>query len=299
MDLTNQKFNRLTVIEKTNKRQSGSIVWKCKCDCGNIVEVSARSLRSGNTKSCGCLNNEKRIANIRKYNQEHQSIFPGMQFNELTTLEPTDHRDGSNVVWKCKCSCGKICYVNTSNLKTQKSCGHVNNFHYKDLTNQKFGRLTALEPTLLRQNGNVVWKCKCDCGNICYKGSKYLINGMVQSCGCLKSKGEQKIINILQQNNIDFKKEVTFSDCKYNDNLLRFDFGIYNNQNELLYLIEYDGIQHFEQTGWEDLSILQERDKIKNNWCKSHNIPLIRIPYLRYDELILQDLQLQTSNFTI
>lgn len=42
----------------TDKRSFGRVVWLCRCDCGNEVEVSAHSLRNGNTKSCGCLNRE-------------------------------------------------------------------------------------------------------------------------------------------------------------------------------------------------------------------------------------------------
>ena len=63
---------------------------------------------------------------------------------------------------------------------------------------------------------------------------------------------------------------------------MRFDFGILHN-DQLLGLIEYDGKQHFEPIdffGGEDgFRKTQERDKIKNAYCKSHNIPLLRLPY--------------------
>jgi hypothetical protein len=61
IDLHNKKFTRLQVIGKTNKREksSGSIIWLCKCECGNKVFVSTRNLCSGNSKSCGCLQIEK------------------------------------------------------------------------------------------------------------------------------------------------------------------------------------------------------------------------------------------------
>jgi hypothetical protein len=290
-NLIGQKFNRLTVLEKTEKREHGSIIWKCKCDCGNICEVSSRSLTQNNTKSCGCLNTEKRKQRIDSYNKKNKKFFSGEKINELTLIEETPYREGSNVIWKCLCSCGKECYVNTSNLNKQLSCGHLISRNYKDISNQKFGKLLALEPTLERQNGCVVWKCKCDCGNICYKGSSYLITGVVQSCGCLKSKGEQKIIQILQDNNIPFKTQYYFSDCKNGQHYFYFDFFI-NNQ----YLIEYDGIQHYQQTGWEDLEKIKQRDSIKNKYCKDKNISLIRIPYF-INDITLQDLQLETSQY--
>lgn len=56
VNLLGGKFGRLTVIEKTDKRGSGGAVfWKCLCECGNTKDVSSSCLRTGQTKSCGCL----------------------------------------------------------------------------------------------------------------------------------------------------------------------------------------------------------------------------------------------------
>lgn len=58
-DLAGQKFGRLTVIQQAeNSANRRGARWLCKCDCGNEVIVRAYSLRSGETKSCGCLNSE-------------------------------------------------------------------------------------------------------------------------------------------------------------------------------------------------------------------------------------------------
>ena len=65
-----------------------------------------------------------------------------------------------------------------------------------------------------------------------------------------------------------------------------FDFAIINNGN-LAGLLEYDGIQHFR--GWgsskEDLENIKRRDKIKNDYCKEKNIPLVRITYREYSNI--------------
>ncbi len=58
-DLTGKKFNRLTVLGLAERNSSRQIQWKCKCDCGNIVFATTTYLKSGHTKSCGCLNKEK------------------------------------------------------------------------------------------------------------------------------------------------------------------------------------------------------------------------------------------------
>lgn len=55
VDITNQRFGRLVALYPTDKRSSGSIVWHCKCDCGNECDVRLISLTEGNTTSCGCV----------------------------------------------------------------------------------------------------------------------------------------------------------------------------------------------------------------------------------------------------
>lgn len=52
-NLTGQKFGRLTAIKYLGNRK-----WRCKCECGNIIDVFTNNLTRGNTKSCGCLNSE-------------------------------------------------------------------------------------------------------------------------------------------------------------------------------------------------------------------------------------------------
>lgn len=54
VDLTGQRFGRLTALHPTNKRKMNCIVWHCKCDCGSFVDAPSVNLRNGNTKSCGC-----------------------------------------------------------------------------------------------------------------------------------------------------------------------------------------------------------------------------------------------------
>lgn len=52
--IANAKYGRLLAIETTGKDKWGNMRWKCLCECGNIKVISGRSLRSGNTQSCGC-----------------------------------------------------------------------------------------------------------------------------------------------------------------------------------------------------------------------------------------------------
>lgn len=59
IDISGNIYSRLTIISKSiNKTKTNHILWICSCECGNTIEVSASSLKSGNTKSCGCFANE-------------------------------------------------------------------------------------------------------------------------------------------------------------------------------------------------------------------------------------------------
>ena len=65
-NLKNKTFGKLKVIEMTDKRKHGSVVWKCLCECGNTVEVTTNCLTRGKTKSCGCYCIETRKKNCKQ-----------------------------------------------------------------------------------------------------------------------------------------------------------------------------------------------------------------------------------------
>ena len=98
------------------------------------------------------------------------------------------------------------------------------------------------------------------------------------------SKGEQKIIKILQGARLNFQIEKTFNDLR--QSTLRYDFYL----KDLNIIIEYDGEQHFKfikkfynnRMDWEKA---KEHDRIKNSYCLAHNIKLYRIPYWDLDKI--------------
>lgn len=67
-DISNQKFERLTVLERVDNYRERYVVWKCKCECGNIVNVLGFNLKNGNVKSCGCLRKEMYKRGMNKKN---------------------------------------------------------------------------------------------------------------------------------------------------------------------------------------------------------------------------------------
>jgi len=82
-NIIGQKFNRLLVLEFVEVKNHKSI-WKCKCDCGTIKNITGTDLKSGNTKSCGCYLNE--VAGT-------QTITHGQSRNNKMT--------GSYRSWRC------------------------------------------------------------------------------------------------------------------------------------------------------------------------------------------------------
>lgn len=112
----------------------------------------------------------------------------------------------------------------------------------------------------------------------------------------MASRGELKIKDILETNNISFEQEYSFSDLKsMRGGFLRFDFAVFDDNGDIDFLIEYQGIQHYipkEKFGGAfGLKKQQSYDDKKREYCKKHGIPLLEIPYwmeakITYDYII-------------
>lgn len=72
-DLTGKRFGRLTPIEMVG-RKGRSVVWRCKCDCGNIKDVSAKHLVPCGTRSCGCITTERLRAKLTKHGESKSEL---------------------------------------------------------------------------------------------------------------------------------------------------------------------------------------------------------------------------------
>lgn len=74
IDLTGQRFGRLTVLGRSYTRK-GQLFWQCRCDCGNMCVVQGSLLRGGRTSSCGCLHDEMADVRIKTVNKLHPSLI--------------------------------------------------------------------------------------------------------------------------------------------------------------------------------------------------------------------------------
>lgn len=230
-------YGYLTVIARAENDKDNRAQWLCKCKCGNEVIVRGKSLRSGNTKSCGCYQKER----AAQSNMDRVGNLVGQRFGKLQVIS---------------------------------EAGFITH------TNGKRSR---------------VYNCLCDCGNYCQIQHQYLAFGDTTSCGCIRSKGEFQIEQLLKEHNINFQREYSFENLK--DKLsLRFDFAIFNNKNELLGLIEYQGEQHYCKSNGFYSEDLIKHDKMKIDFCNKNNIKLKHIIYKKNYNLTWEDLRLEDFN---
>lgn len=75
IDCTGVKFGRATATKPNGKTKSGKTLWLCKCDCGNLFTADYYSLKSGHTKSCGCLQRYVASQTIRKHGQSSMRLY--------------------------------------------------------------------------------------------------------------------------------------------------------------------------------------------------------------------------------
>ena len=265
-----------------------------------VLEKLGYSTCSANNKVVKAIC-EKYNFNISHFNHTTLKDLTNQRFGRLTVLYRDNSKESGHQkksYWICKCDCGKITSVNSSSLisgKTQ-SCGCLRADKTSealsiDLTNQRFGKLTAIKrvESIEEASGQIrtAWLCRCDCGHEIIVKTINLRSGDTKSCGCIYSKGEYLINNILNNLNINFKREYAFKDLLTKKNfVMRFDFAIFDKNNELKCLIEYQGNGHYIESNWDvSLKERQERDNKKREYCKEHNIPLIEIPYWDYDKI--------------
>ena len=213
-------YGDLTVIDFAGRNKRGEILWNCICKCGTETVRSGVELRRTRNKKQKCINCLK-----KKISEVHFVDHSGEQIGSLTVIKPIGKNGSGNIIWLCNCKCGNQCFVDSSNLKSQKSCG------------------------------------------------------------CLVSKGEFILNQILTELMLSYKTQYTFDDCRSSitNSLYKFDFAIFREE-KLLFLIEYNGAQHYSYTnsGWntkENYEKTKFRDNEKIKYCQKHNIPLLIIPY--------------------
>jgi len=176
----------------------------------------------------------------------------------------------------------KICNCSSVDIQRFKYEQKIKNKYKEDIRFLKFTNVK--EPC--------IFIC-CECHSIDYLESAQNIMLREHVCkhcfpGGVRggvSNGELKIEKFLIENNIKYRKQYVFKEIGKK----KFDFALLNNKNEVIGIIEFDGKQHFIESsffgGKEKFEEIKKNDKLKNHFCKSNNIPLLRIKYNEYDKI--------------
>ncbi len=112
IDLTGQRFGKITVIKRVANDKDNHAYFLCRCDCGNEKIILGRSLRNGSTRSCGC-----------------KTDLIGMRFGRLVVVKevvPIESIGEKRKAYLCRCDCGKSKVIRATSLPVKngtKSCG--------------------------------------------------------------------------------------------------------------------------------------------------------------------------------
>ena len=197
---------------------------------------------------------------------------------------------------KCKCNHGHDLEISWTSFRVGYRCPICsgNKKHDIDFIREEFKKRSwSLLTTEYKNN-------KQQLDYICENGHRHHIcwNDFQQGYGCPYCnfyKGEKLIANFLGEKKIEYIPQYSFKNCRL-ERKLKFDFYLpeYNT------CIEFDGGQHFKPVdyfgGEEAFKKTQQRDKIKNEYCKENNIKLIRINYKEYTNNNIENILKQELN---
>ena len=272
------KYN-YDLVKYVNSRTKVKIL--CN-DCNNTFLINPNNHLSG--VGCSVCANLNKKSNKEEFVKKSKKIY-GDKFN-YDLVEYVDCKIGVKIL--CN-DCNNIFLRPPNDHLRNKGC-----LQCKKFTTQQFV-LKAIEVHGDKYNydlsdyKSMKSKVKILC-NICNKIFLQSPDSHLRCNGCRcqsESKGENRVAKYLTENNISFIPQKTF-DTLRDKNLLRIDF--YLEDQKLL--IEYDGEFHYKELigstqiiKQKNLEDCQHRDKVKNEWAKANNIPLLRIPYWDFDRI--------------
>lgn len=247
-------------------------------NCGHTRYMTPSKLLQG--QGCGHPNCLNKTISKNKINKRRKTIHK--EFKDKGYKLLSEFNGVKEMVEVLNNNCGHMYKANAGNILNGSGCpichGIKDDKLFKEEIKTKYGN----EYTILGEYKNGLTGIKTrhnQCGHIWKPTPKTLLRERICP-NCNKSKGEYYIQNFLEKHNIKYKREYMFDDCR-NINPLPFDFAIKTDNK--LKLIEFDGSQHFGESNYwgnkRTFKDIQRNDKIKNNYCKENNIPLLRIPY--------------------
>lgn len=267
-----------------------------KCSCGNKFERLFLNVNKGQIYCAEC-RKEKDIAEKKEFLKnkfyEFKKYVEEESSSNCVVLSFHDEYLSNKSKIKIRCACGEI-FNPTANNFTRghqqcDSCGSIEAGKKKRISQDeifKFIESYGYKPLEYKftNEHRIIVKCNIEHHNPYDVSYSNFYSG--HRCpNCNQSKGEKKVEDFLIENKIYFEQQFTFDDLIGGNNQgLRFDFYIKTDKEE--FLVEYDGIQHYEpKFGEEEFIRTKKNDKRKNDYCSKNNIKLLRIPYTEFDNI--------------
>ena len=262
-----------------------------KCECGSTFITTFVSFKDKNKRQC----NEcgRKIKWLNRKRPTIESIAAYVKENSDSSLLDNNYVDNITKL-KLRCSCGNIFLKSWTCIHSKKfiMCKpcinkiltdnqRLDNEVFKKRIQDTHGEKYNICGKYLSANTNILMFCN-DCKSEFSIKPSHLFDG--HGCPYCKTKslGEAIIEKYLKTNEIIYKREYTFDDCRGIKRKLPFDFAILNKENKAEYIIEFDGVQHYKKSelfGEKHFDETIINDAIKNSYCEDHNVNLIRIPY--------------------
>lgn len=290
-----------------------------RCKCGNEFETAPKTFLGKGKRHCDECGKEKQMVGLEEfrknssYTYEFVRSFISNDGNVLLNKEYFGIK--CHIEIKCKCGnefkttfdsyknggkrqcneCSKLISNRTKQSRkrsrNKKSTAPYTYEEVQRIINSTNG-CTLLSEQYVGVKTNLVIRCKC--GELfkttfdCFRSKNKFRCG---KCSGKQSAGETRIENWLLSKGVKFQKQYRIRGCRHKKPL-PFDFAIFKD-DLLECLVEYDGEQHFRPYRFQDNQLMeyvkfkkvQERDEIKNNYCKDNNIKLVRIPYTNLNNI--------------
>lgn len=304
------KFNDDFIVHIDDLIKTTHVVVECECDrCGKIN----KNVYAAYNKFCArhdgkyfcqvCASDVYRENSISERQERHMiKMLKQCEINGYTLLSKKEEIETQRSYIRYLCPKHGEQKMRVHNFESGRRCPEcrIDNSRIRYRLPQEIilkrveechGKLLNVDDYINQDTKNLKFECPV-CGNIFVSSlQKFTQHGgrVCPDCSGIKSLGERRIEEYLQDNNIEYIPQYWFNDCR-DINPLPFDFYIPNKNT----IIEFDGRQHFEDTNWFTYSLetTQKHDSIKNEYCELNNINLIRINYKQINHIneILDDL---------
>lgn len=253
-----------------------------KCSCGNTFARAWGNMSTQLQFDCPDCALDRRVSKRRNEFEDIVHVFAEHGLKLLS-----DEYENNMTVMDCETSDGYRVCISLNNLMRGKSptifSAELNPKHF-EYNMRKYiadNEVQCEYIGLIDKHGSKI-ECRCDCGDVFSTTSLLVRNGQqvrCQKCSQKQSSYEQKTEGWLIENGVEFYKQYKFNDCR-DCRALPFDFYIPSKN----IVIEVDGEQHYKERSryYSDVSI--RHDSIKDEYCKSNGICLVRVPFSAYNK---------------